>query len=100
MTTKIAPPDLEQMTAYLLNEDVLFVGVDPLESNLCLFININDYFIPAADSCSVTAKELPELYNLVKDKQFGGICEFVAKKRNIKNQHWRKTYAEKTLLKG
>jgi len=87
-------PDYENMLAYLLDEGVLFAGVatakyDGDKECIGLFININDYFIPAADSEIVTYNELPKLYELYSKSQDMGVAEFVAQKRNIPNIYWR-----------
>ena len=86
-------PDYESMAAYLLDESILFVGsaVDKCDNQECagLFININDYFVPAADSESVTYEELPKLYELYKERKHDGVSQFVADKRGIVNKYWR-----------
>ena len=86
-------PDYESMAAYLLDEGILFVGsaVDKCDNQDCagLFININDYFVPAADSEPVTYIELPKLYELYKERKYDGVSQFVADKRGIPNIYWR-----------
>jgi hypothetical protein len=86
-------PDYESMAAYLLDEGILFVGsaVDKCDNQDCagLFININDYFVPAADSEPVTYIELPKLYELYKERKYDGVAQFVADKRGIPNIYWR-----------
>ena len=86
-------PDYESMAAYLLDESILFVGsaVDKCDNQECagLFININDYFVPAADSESVTYEELPKLYELYKERKHDGVSQFVADKRGIPNIYWK-----------
>jgi len=86
-------PDYESMAAYLLDESILFVGsaVDKCDKQECtgLFININDYFAPAADSEPVTYSELPKLYEMYKEKKYDGVSQFVADKRGIPNIYWK-----------
>ena len=86
-------PDYESMAAYLLDESILFVGsaVDKCDNQECagLFININDYFVPAADSEPVTYSELPKLYELYKERKYDGVSQFVADKRGIPNIYWK-----------
>jgi len=86
-------PDYESMAAYLLDESILFVGsaVDKCDNQECagLFININDYFVPAADSEPVTYSELPKLYEMYKERKYDGVSQFVADKRGIPNVYWK-----------
>jgi hypothetical protein len=86
-------PDYESMCAYLLDESILFVGsaIDKCYKQECtgLFININDYFAPAADSEPVTYSELPKLYEMYKSQKYDGISQFVADKRGIPNICWK-----------
>ena len=86
-------PDYESMAAYLLDEGILFVGlaIDKCDNQECvgLFININDYFIPASDSEAVTYDELPKLYEMYKERKYDGVSQFVADKRGIPNIYWK-----------
>ena len=86
-------PDYESMAAYLLDEGILFVGlaIDKCDNQECvgLFININDYFVPMADSEAVTYHELPKLYELYKERKHDGVAQFVADKRGIPNIYWK-----------
>ena len=86
-------PDYESMCAYLLDESILFVtsAVDKCDKQECigLFININDYFVPASDAESVTYDELPKLYDLYKSRKYDGVSQFVADKRGIPNIYWK-----------
>jgi alpha-glucosidase (family GH31 glycosyl hydrolase) len=86
-------PDPESMAAYLLDEGVLFVttAIDRCTQKECLglYILINDYFVPAADSESVTYDELPKLFEMFKEKRWDGVSQFVADKRGIPDLHWR-----------
>ena len=87
-------PDPESMAAYLLDEGILFVGsaVDKCDNQECagLFININDYFVPAADSEPVTYDEQPKLYEMYKEKKYDGVSQFVADKRGVPNISWKR----------
>jgi len=86
-------PDYESMCAYLLDESILFVtsAVDKCDKQECigLFININDYFVPASDAEPVTYSELPKLYDLYKSRKHDGVSQFVADKRGIPNIYWK-----------
>ena len=87
-------PDYESMAAYLLDEGILFVGQAGAKydnGNECvgLFININDYFIPASDAEAVTYDELPKLYEMYKERKYDGVSQFVADKRGIPNIYWK-----------
>lgn len=86
-------PDIEGMCAYLLDEGVLFVSSasDKQDGKDCLalYVLINDYFVPAADSEAVTCDELPKLYELYKQKKYDGVAQFVADRRGIPNIYWR-----------
>ena len=87
-------PDYESMAAYLLDEGILFAGqagakYDDDKECVGLFININDYFVPASDAEPVTYDELPKLYEMYKEKKYDGVSQFVADKRGIPNIYWR-----------
>lgn len=97
-------PDVESMSAYLLNEGVLFcnngAGCDG-EPSLILYVLCNDHFAPAADGESVTYSELPTLYECYKAKGWAGVHEFVANKRGISPLYWRdpnSDYTKKTKI--
>tara|TARA_B110000503_G_scaffold102431_1_gene152996 strand:- start:589 stop:924 length:336 start_codon:yes stop_codon:yes gene_type:complete len=87
-------PDPESMAAYLLDEGVLFVttAIDRCTQKECLglYILINDYFVPAADSEPVTYDELPKLYEMYKEKKYDGVSQFVADKRGVANISWKR----------
>jgi hypothetical protein len=96
-------PDIESMVAYLIDAGVLCVGVNKYQCSssgeimgptLTLHILINDYFHPASDGEDISYDEVPRLYELYREKDWKGTCEFVADKRGIPNKHWRDTYAE------
>ena len=87
-------PDYESMAAYLLDEGILFAGQAGAKydnGNECvgLFININDYFVPASDAEAVTYDELPKLYEMYKERTYDGVSQFVADKRCIPNIYWK-----------
>jgi hypothetical protein len=77
-------PDYENMAAYLLDEDILFISVATAKSGydagkecMGLYLNINGYFI------AVTYEELPTLFRLYLQKKRDGVAQFVADKRCI-----------------
>lgn len=80
---------IEEMVAYLLDSDILYIGSSKDKTEATLYVNCNDYFIPAADGESIAYSEIQKLFELVKEKGEIGVHEFVAKKRNIPNKHWR-----------
>jgi hypothetical protein len=86
-------PDYESMAAYLLDEGVLFTtsAIDRCTQKECLglYILINDHFVPAADSESVTYDEFPKLFEMHKEKKYDGVSQFVADKRGIPNIYWK-----------
>ena len=86
-------PDHESMAAYLLDEGILCVtsAIDRYDHRECisLYININDYFVPASDAEVVTYDELPKLYDLYKERKYDGVTQFVADKRGIPNIYWK-----------
>ena len=86
-------PDYESMVAYLLDEGVLFTtsAIERCTQKECLglYILINDHFVPAADSESVTYDELPKLFEMHKEKKYDGVSQFVADKRGIPNIYWK-----------
>jgi len=86
-------PDYESMTAYLLDEGVLFVtsAIDRCNQKECLglCVLINDYFVPGSDAESVTYDQLPKLFEMYKEKQWDGVSQFVADKRGIPNIYWK-----------
>jgi hypothetical protein len=85
-------PDYESMCAYLLDASILFVSLaisDNGKDCLGLYVLINDYFGPCADSEEVSYDELPKLYDLYKSRKYDGVSQFVADKRGIPNIHWR-----------
>ena len=97
---KKTEPDYENMAAYLLDKGVLFVSlaVNKYDNQECagLFININDYFFPGADSEPVTYDELPKLYEMYKEKKYDGVSQFVADKRGVPNISWGRLELYKT----
>ena len=86
-------PDIESMCAFLLDEGILYVtsAIERDTNNECigLYILINDYFVPAADSESVTYDEIPKLFKMYKEKKQDGVAQFVADKRGIPNIYWK-----------
>lgn len=82
-------PDIEKMTATLLLNDILYIGSSENNKYSTLYVNCNDYFVPSADGETLTTSEIPILFNLIKEKGYDGVYQFVANKRNIPNLHWR-----------
>ena len=86
-------PDIESMCAFLLDEGILYVTSaierDTNKECIGLYILINDYFVPAADSESVTYDEIPKLFKMYKEKKQDGVAQFVADKRGIPNIYWK-----------
>lgn len=80
---------IEEMAAYLLDADILFIGSSEDKKDATLYVNCNDYFIPAADAESISYSEIQILFELIKEKGESSVYEFVANKRKIPNKHWR-----------
>ncbi len=86
-------PDVEYMSAFLLDEGVLFISPNKDKVSLC--INVNDYFCPGSDGEFVTYDDIPVLFKLYEEKDRDGIYEFVANKRGIENKYWKDKLHEK-----
>lgn len=73
----------------LLAVDVLYChrGDDGV---VTAFINLNDYFIPAADGEAIAMNDAPALAALYDQGGWPAISQWVADRRGIPNQHWRK----------
>lgn len=82
-------PDLENMIAFLLDAGILFVGNDYGNGTVNLYININDYFAPAADAESLPTKDIPKLFDMYRKDGYNGVAQYVADKRGIPNKRWR-----------
>jgi hypothetical protein len=82
-------PNEEDMLAFLLDEGILFSGNDYGDGTINLYINVNDYFAPAADAESLPHKDIPKLFEMYKENGYNGICQYVADKRGIPNKRWR-----------
>ena len=82
-------PDDESMIAFLLDEDILFVGNDYGDGTVNLYININDYFAPAADAENLPTNEIPKLFDMYRKDSYNGVAQYVADKRGIPNKRWR-----------
>ncbi len=82
-------PDLENMIAFLLDEGILFVGNDYGSGTVNLYININDYFAPAADAENLPTCDIPKLFNMYRKEGYAGVAQYVADKRGIPNKRWR-----------
>ena len=85
-------PDLENMIAFLLDWGILFVGNDYGDGTVNLYININDYFAPAADAESLPTKDIAKLFDMYRKDGYNGVAKYVADKRGIENKHWRSKY--------
>lgn len=80
---------IEEMAAHLLDVDILCIGSSEDNKQATLYVNRNDYFVPAADAESISYSEIEILFELIKEKGEIGVYEFVANKTNIPNKHWR-----------
>jgi len=85
-------PNEEDMLAFLLDEGILFVGNDYGDGTVNLYININDYFAPAADAENIPTNEIPKLFDMYRKDGYDGVAQYVADKRGIPNKRWRETY--------
>jgi hypothetical protein len=82
-------PNEEDMLAYLLDEGIVFSGNDNGSGTVNLYINVNDYFAPAADAESFPHKDIAKLFDMYKESGYNGIAQYVADKRGIPNKRWR-----------
>jgi hypothetical protein len=82
-------PNEEDMLAFLLDEGVLFSGNDYGNGTVNLYINVNDYFAPAADAESLPHKDIPKLFEMYRKDGYSGVSQYVADKRGILHKHWR-----------
>lgn len=82
-------PDYESMVAFLLDESILFVGNNYGSGTVNLYININDYFAPAADAENIPTNEIPKLFEMYRKDGYNGVAQYVADKRGIPNKRWR-----------
>lgn len=90
----VLKPNESAMIGLLLDFNVLFVASvtsETGEKTSGLYILINDYFGPGADSEAIEPHEIPKLFELYRQKKFQGICEFVANKRGIPNICWQES---------
>lgn len=85
-------PNQEDMLAFLLDEGILFSGNDYGDGTVNLYININDYFAPAADAENIPTNEIPKLFDMYRKDGYDGVAQYVADKRGIPNKRWRETY--------
>jgi hypothetical protein len=82
-------PNEEDMLAFLLDEVILFSGNDYDNGTINLYINVNDYFAPAADAESLSHIDIQKVFEMYKESGYYGIIQYVADKRGIPNKHWR-----------
>ena len=83
-------PNEEDMLAFLLDEGIVFSGNDYGNGTVNLYININDYFAPAADAESFPHKDIAKLFDMYRESgSIGGVAQYVADKRGIPNKRWR-----------
>ena len=87
-------PDNESMIAFLLDEGILFVGNDYGNGTVNLYININDYFAPAADAENLPTKDIPKLFDMYRKDSCDGVAQYVADKRGIPNKRWKDRHKE------
>jgi hypothetical protein len=86
-------PDHESMLAYLIDEDILFSGNSYDNNTATLYININDYFAPAADAEKLPHSDIPKLFEMYRENKYDGVAQYVADKRGIPNKRWRDKYS-------
>lgn len=85
-------PAYESMAAYLIDMGIVHLGCGTScnhEDAACLFININDYFHPAADSEDLPLEDIPKLFDMYRKDGYNGVTQYVADKRGIPNKLWR-----------
>lgn len=79
----------EDMLAFLLDEGIVFSGNDYGNGTVNLYINVNDYFAPAADAESFSHKDIAKLFDMYKENGYNGVAQYVADKRGIPNKKWK-----------
>jgi hypothetical protein len=82
-------PNEEDMLAFLLDEGIVFSGNDYGNGTVNLYINVNDYFVPAADAESFSHKDIAKLFDMYKENGYNGVAQYVADKRGIPNKKWK-----------
>lgn len=85
-------PDYESMAAFLLDEGIVHLsfGTSPDgDKAACLYVLINDYFVPAADGEDLPFSDIPKLFDMYQKDGYNGVTQYVADKRGIPNKHWR-----------
>lgn len=82
--------DREMMVAYLIDEGVLVLGADT-DKTISLYIQINDFFVPAADSEELPYDDVHILFEKYRINEWAGVVEYVANKRKVEPIHWRLT---------
>jgi hypothetical protein len=82
-------PNEEDMLAFLLDEGIVFSGNDYGNGTVNLYINVNDYFAPAADAESFSHKDIAKLFDMYKENGYNGVAQYVADKRGIPNKKWK-----------
>lgn len=85
-------PNYESMTAYLIDMGIVHLSqiwdADNNEGTY-LRINVNDYFVPAADSEDLPLEDIPKLFDMYRKDGYNGVTQYVADKRGIPNKRWR-----------
>ena len=82
-------PNEEDMLAFLLDDGIVFSGNDYGNGTVNLYINVNDYFAPAADAESFSHKDIAKLFDMYKENGYNGVAQYVADKRGIPNKKWK-----------
>lgn len=85
-------PDYESMAAFLLDEGIVHLsfGTSPDgDKAACLYVLVNDYFVPAADGEDLPLEDIPKLFDMYRKDGYNGVTQYVADKRGIPNKRWR-----------
>lgn len=80
-TAPFVEADVDEMSAYLLDKQVLMVGWDGPQATLN--INCSDMFGPAADCEPIATKDIPELFTTFVTENWIGVEKFIRSKRKM-----------------
>jgi hypothetical protein len=80
-------PNVERMTSYLLNNNILNIGECGCNNGnfAILFVDLNDVFGAGADCHVITCEEIPTLFDIYVKNGNDGIINYIANIRGIKN---------------
>ena len=81
-------PNEDAMVAFLLDKGIISVCCN-VDNPANLYVGVNDYFVPAADSEELPFKDIPKLFEMYRKDGYNGVYQYVADKRGVPNKHWK-----------